>query len=121
MRASPAVAKASPDMLRGMIRGFAPEMTDVEAEVARGAACAKVDPARANSHTGYRGMGVGHPGPTTVQPSAPDDGRHKPRSLPQPVHLAKPQVTATAWSSDAVKASSSTGEAVWGIGTVQCS
>jgi putative transposase len=48
------LASASPDVLRGMIRGFARQMMDVEVEVevVCGAGCGEVSPQRMNSRNG---------------------------------------------------------------------
>jgi putative transposase len=49
-----ALAAASPDLLREMIRGFAQRMMDAEAEALCGAGYREVSPERVNSRNGYR-------------------------------------------------------------------
>jgi putative transposase len=49
-----ALAAASPDLLREMIRGFAQRMMDAEVETLCGAGYGEVSPERVNSRNGYR-------------------------------------------------------------------
>jgi putative transposase len=49
-----ALASASPDLLREMIKGFAQRMMDAEVEALCGAAYGEVSPERVNSRNGYR-------------------------------------------------------------------
>jgi putative transposase len=49
-----ALASASPDLLREMIKGFAQRMMDAEVEQVCGASYGEVSPGRVNSRNGYR-------------------------------------------------------------------
>ena len=49
-----ALAAASPDLLREMVRGFAQRMMDAEVEQLCGAGYGEVSPDRVNSRNGYR-------------------------------------------------------------------
>ena len=49
-----ALAAASPDLLREMVKGFAQRMMDAEVEALCGAGYGEVSPERVNSRNGYR-------------------------------------------------------------------